>query len=145
MDVYLATFENRKIEFLIGPLTSDHKMQGLLMRPAPDAAEMERIKNNLPAPDREPPLRRFIDGLIKGQPDLDDMGPGLLAATDKQWPTIQKNYGAIGALKSLAFKNVDERGWDVYTGTFEYKEIEFLIGPLNSDHKMEGLLMRPAP
>jgi beta-lactamase regulating signal transducer with metallopeptidase domain len=144
MDVYLATFENRKIEFLIGPLTSDHKMHWLFMRPAPDAAAMERIKNKTPDRDREPPLRRFIDALIKGQPNLDDMGPGLIAATYQQWPMIQKSFQGVGALKSLVFKNVDPQGMDVYIGTFENREIEFLIGPLTSDHKMEGLLLRPA-
>lgn len=144
MDVYLATFEKGKMEFLIGPLTPDHKMNWLFMRPVPDGAAMERIKNNTPDPDREPPLRRFIDALIKGQPNLDDMGPGLIAATDQQWPMIQKNFQKTGALKSLVFKNVDPQGMDVYTATFENGEVEFLIGPLNSEHKMEALLLRPA-
>ncbi len=143
-DVYVAAFENKRIEFLIGPLNSDHKIQGLLMFPAPDAASAERITNNTPDPDREAPLRRNIDGLIKGQPALDDMAPGLVAATNKQWPAIQKQFQGSGALKSLAFVKVDDRGRDVYIATFENRGIEFLIGPLDSDRKIQWLVMRPA-
>ena len=35
LDRYLATFENKQVTFLIGPLAPDQKMQGLLIRPAP--------------------------------------------------------------------------------------------------------------
>ncbi|MFZ1055462.1 MAG: glyoxalase superfamily protein [Opitutaceae bacterium] len=142
-DAYIATFENREIEFLIAPLNAEQKIQGLLMFPAPDAALKERIKMNTPDPDREAPLRRNIDGLIRGQPALGDMAPGLMATTIKQWPAIQKQFQGAGALRSLVFKKVDDRGWDVYIATFERMGIEFLIAPLNSDHKMQGLLMRP--
>ena len=31
MDIYLGTFEHQQAAFLIGPLTADHKMQGLLL------------------------------------------------------------------------------------------------------------------
>jgi len=144
MDVYLATFENRKIQFFIGPLTPGHKMQWLFMIPAPDAAVLDRIKNNTPDPDREPFLRRFVDGLIKGQPDLDDMGPALIAATNQQWPVITKDFGGLGALKSLVFQKVNPQGYDVYLATFENRRLEFLIGPLGPDHKMDGLFVRPA-
>ncbi|HXN35910.1 MAG TPA: hypothetical protein VN877_07045, partial [Opitutaceae bacterium] len=145
LDVYVATFENKKIEFLIGPLSSDQKMQTLYMFPAPDAALTERIKNNTPDPDREAPLRRNIDGLIKGQPDLDDMTPGLIALTNKQWAGIQRQFQGAGGLKSLVFKSIDDRGWDAYIATFENSKLVFLIAPLTSDHKIQGLLMRPAP
>ncbi|HWA09470.1 MAG TPA: glyoxalase superfamily protein [Opitutaceae bacterium] len=143
-DAYIATFENKEIKFLIGPLNADRKIQGLLMFPAPDASLAERIKNNTPDPDREAPLRRNIDGLIKGQPVLDEMAPGLIAATNKQWPGIQKQFQGSGALKSLVFKKVDDRGRDVYIAAFENGEIEFLIGPLDSNRKIQWLLMRPA-
>jgi hypothetical protein len=105
----------------------------------------ERIKNNTPDPEREAPLRRNIDGLIKGQPAFEDMAPALIAVTNKQWPGIQKQFQGSGALKSLAFEKVDDRGWDAYLATFENKVIKFLIGPLDSDRKIQGLLMYPAP
>jgi hypothetical protein len=105
----------------------------------------ERIKHKTPDADREAPLRRFIDALVKGEPNLDDMGPSLSAATKVQWPAIQKAFQGAGALKSLEFERVNRQGFDVYLATFENRKVELLIGPLNSDHKMEGLLMRPAP
>lgn len=97
-----------------------------------EASLAERIKNNTPDPDRGPPLRRFVDALIKGQPNLDDMAPGLVAATNTQWPAIEKGFQGAGALKSLVFKNVNPMGMDVYKGTFENREIEFIIGPVVS-------------
>jgi hypothetical protein len=143
MDVYIGTFENKEMKFLIGPLNSDHKMEGLFMMPW-SSALAEHIKNNTPDPDREPPLRRYVEALAKGQADLDDMAPGLIAATKSQWPQIQKLTEGFGPLKSLEFKNVDPMGgMDVYKGTFEKGELTFLVGPLNSDHKIEGLFMRP--
>jgi hypothetical protein len=110
-----------------------------------ESAIAERIKNNTPDPGREPSLRRFIDGLISGQPDLEDMAPSLIAATNKWWPEIQNKFGGMGALKSLAFEMVNSQGADVYLATFENRRIDFLIGPLTSDHKMEVLVMRPTP
>jgi hypothetical protein len=143
-DAYIAAFENKVIKFLIGPLDSERKIQGLVMYPAPDEALVGRIKANTPDPDREAPLRRNIDGLIKGQPVHDDMAPALSALASTQWPAIQKQFQGAGALRSLIFKRVDERGWDAYVATFENRRIEFLIAPLDSDKKVQGLLMRPA-
>jgi hypothetical protein len=70
------------------------------------------------------------------------MAPGLMAATRQQWPAIQENFRGAGALKSLAFERVNTQGMDVYLATFENKKMEFLIGPLTSNHKIQGLLMR---
>jgi hypothetical protein len=142
MDVYIASFENREMKFFVGPLNSDHKMEGLYMMPW-SAALAEHVKNNAPDPAREPPLRRYVEGLAKGQAYLDDMAPGLVEATKSQWPQIQEMTEGLGGLKSLVFKNVDPMGMDVYLGTFENGEMTFVVGPLNADHKMEGLYLRP--
>jgi len=119
-----------------------HKVEESALKIAASALA-QRIKSNTPAPDREAPLRRFIAALIQGQPNFDDMAPGLTAATHQQWPRIEKEFQGAGALKSLVFKRVKPDGMDVYVGTFENQEIAFLIGPLTPDHKMQGLLMLP--
>lgn len=107
------------------------------------AALAERIKNNLPDPDRVAPLRRFIDALIAGQPNLDDMSPALAAAVKNQWSVTQKQFEGAGAFKSLEFKKVGAQGMDIYVATFENRQVSFRIGPLTPDHKIQGLLMRP--
>jgi beta-lactamase regulating signal transducer with metallopeptidase domain len=107
------------------------------------AALAERIKNNLPDPDRVAPLRRFIDALIAGQPNLDDMSPALAAAVKNQWSATQKQFEGAGAFKSLEFKKVGAQGMDIYVATFENRQVSFRIGPLTPDHKIQGLLMRP--
>ena len=138
----IGTFENKEMKFFIGPLNADHKMQGLLMIPW-NAALEKRVKDNVADFDREPPLRRYAEALASGQADVAEMTPELGAATKSQWPQIQKMIEGLGGLKSLVFQNVDSMGWDVYMATFEKGKLTLLIGPLNADHKMEGLMMRP--
>jgi bla regulator protein BlaR1 len=119
------------------------KVDGAVAK-AGESALTQRIKNNTPDPRREPPLRRFIDALTKGQQDLDDMSPVLVAASNGQWPKIQKDFQGAGTLKSLEFKNVTRQGIDVYAATFdENKTMTFRIGPLNSNQKMVTLLIQP--
>ena len=80
------------------------------------AALADHIKNNIPDPDREPPLRRYAESLAKGRTDLDDMAPDLITYQPKVSGLKSKNLlRGFGGLKSLEFKNVDPMGEWMFT------------------------------
>ena len=95
------------------------------------------------SPGTEAALRRFIDGFIKGQPDLDEMGPGLANAVKAQSAAMQPMFDKLGALKTLTFKTVAPGGADIYEADFEHGQTEWRIAPLGADGKVNGLNFRP--
>jgi Tol biopolymer transport system component len=94
------------------------------------------------SPGTDAALRRIIDGFLKGQPDLDEMGPGLANATKARSAAMLPMFAKLGALKTLTFKNVAPGGADIYEADFENGQIEWRIAPL-ADGKVVGLGLRP--
>ena len=104
-----------------------------------ESAIQQRIDENSPDLERQALLRREIESVQKGTPDLEIMSPSLKAAADRQWPAIQETSRRLGAFQSLEFLHVDRRGWDVYEAKYEHGHLIWSVGPLTADHKMMGL------
>jgi|GEM_PF-618048 len=96
------------------------------------------------SPGTEAVLRRIVDGFIKGQPDLDEMAPGLVNAVNAQWPGMRPTFAKLGALTALTFKGVGPGGADIYEADFEHGQTEWRIAPLGADGKVAGLTFLPA-
>jgi len=94
------------------------------------------------SPGTEAALRRQIEGLEKGQPDYDEMGPVLISVTHQQLPILEQTIARLGALKSIAFNSVGQDGADVYEVEFEHGQTEWLILPLTPDGKVNSLGFR---
>lgn len=96
------------------------------------------------SPGTEAVLRRIIEGFVKGQPDLDEMAPGLANAVKAQSAAMQPMFAKLGALTALTFKGIGPGGADIYEGDFEHGQTEWRIAPLGADGKVAGLNVRPA-
>jgi C-terminal processing protease CtpA/Prc len=96
-----------------------------------------------PSPGTEANLQRQIEGWEKGQPDYDDMGPGLQEATLQQRVRIQAMFTRLGALQSLTFVGVGRDGWDVYDAKFAHGRLRWNIEPLSADGRADGVFFRP--
>jgi hypothetical protein len=110
-----------------------------------EAALQRRIENNTPSAGTEASLRRWIEAIENGEPNYDDMAPGLAQAAREQWPTTQLAVQQLGAFQSLAFERVAPSGVDVYVGTFTHGKLEINIAPLSADGKVDGRSWRPLP
>jgi Peptidase family S41 len=95
-----------------------------------------------PSPGTEASLRRQIEGWERGQPDYDDMGPGLQEAALQQRVQIQGMFARLGALRSLRFVRVARGGWDVYEAKFAHGGLQCSIAPLSADGRADGVFLR---
>ena len=75
----------------------------------------EKVKNQSASPGTEAALRRLIDGLIRGEPDYDEMSPLLAQATRQQLPNLQSGMSELRAVQSVTFLGVGAQGEDVYS------------------------------
>jgi hypothetical protein len=75
----------------------------------------EKVKSQSASPGTEAALRRLIDGLIRGEPDYDEMSPLLAQATRQQLPNLQSGMSELRAVQSVAFLGVGAQGEDVYS------------------------------
>ena len=96
-----------------------------------------------PSPGTEANLRRQIEGWEKGQPDYDDLGPGLQEATLQRRVQIQGIFTRLGALRSLTFVRVGRDGWDVYDAKFARGRLQWNIEPLSANGRANGVFFRP--
>lgn len=108
-----------------------------------EAALQARIKSNTPSAGTESWIRRYIDGMEKGQPNYDEMAQPLADAARQQSAKSVQLMQGLGAFKSLTFKNVGPNGMDVYDATFDNGQLEFVIAPLDAGGKAAGVGFRP--
>lgn len=78
-----------------------------------------RLRDQLPAAQSEAMLRKLIAGLAAGTPPYDDMSPELAELTRQQLNFLQKDLAALGAIRSVTFKEVSPSGVDVYVVEFD--------------------------
>ena len=95
-----------------------------------------------PHPDREASVRRYVESLIKGTPNYNDMTPSLADNVRQQSSQIVQRIKALGALKSISFQQGTADGSDVYLVTFEHGQAEWTIGPLTADGKVQARSFR---
>ncbi|HEX4272506.1 MAG TPA: hypothetical protein VHZ32_14015, partial [Rhizomicrobium sp.] len=96
-----------------------------------------RIKGNTPSPGSEAALRHQLAAVETGEFDYAAFSPELAALVRSQALAASQRFAALGALKSLTFKSVSQRGFDVYDAVFEHGELNCWIWPL-ADGKIKG-------
>lgn len=96
----------------------------------------DRIKNNLPDARTEKALRRFIEGIVSGDPNYDEMGHEQAQAIRDQLSHLQPFIGEKGRITSIRFVGVQENGDDTYHVEHERRLFRWTIG-LGSDGKIE--------
>lgn len=121
-----------------GPPVQRQEEQGATGKPVADAALAERIRNNAPSHGTLSSLRRYIESLERGQPNYDDMATPLADAVRRNWPAMQASIKRWGALRSITFKSVGAEGLDHYDVLFERGHVEWLVGPLTIDGKVQS-------
>jgi bla regulator protein blaR1 len=78
------------------------------------SAMAARVQNQTPKPGSEAMLRRVIDGIVSGKPNLQEMDPQLAAAIHKDLPKLQVKLADLGAVQSIQLLSVSKIGMDVY-------------------------------
>jgi bla regulator protein blaR1 len=92
-----------------------------------EAIRLTRLQSQAPAAGSAAALRRFIDGILSGRPDLDKLSPQIAGQVAKDLPKLQLTLAPLGSLKSLAFRSVDPNGFDVYEGAHEHGSSEWRV------------------
>jgi hypothetical protein len=100
------------------------------------AALEKRIRENTPHPGSQAALRRFISGIISGKPNYDEMADEQAKAIREQIGSLQPLLVDAGAIKSLKFIGVDDRGDDIYHVTHERRLFRWSIF-LNPEGKVD--------
>jgi hypothetical protein len=128
-DVFSASHEHGTSSWTIAPL-KDGKV---------DAFSLTNISLSdvQPRPGTEQSLRRYIASLERGQPNYEEMSPGMAEAVRGQLPDILAAMKPLGAPRAFTFKGRGLGDMDTYEVAFEHGTVEFRIGPLTADGKVE--------
>jgi hypothetical protein len=102
----------------------------------------ERLKSQLPSPGTEPALRRLIEGLRRGKPNYEDMGPVVAEATRHQLSSLHKDVSEAGPIQSIRFVGVGDGGVDVFAVQHEHRVLYWRIG-LDSDGRISTAWISP--
>ena len=127
-DVYAAVYEHGSATWLIAPLR-DGKMGGLLFTSI-------RIAGQAQHPGTEASVRRYVESLEKGEPNYEEMSPGMADTVRQQLPQILATIKPLGALKSVTFVGGGPMDMDAYEVTFEHGKAEWDIAPLDANGKV---------
>ena len=100
-----------------------------------------RVREQSAAPGTEAELRRYIQGLQRGELNLDDWIPSARAGIRSQGPALKWRFGIVGQLKSLTFKGVTQNGFDLYESRFEKDSFQWTIR-LAPDGKIDTLIFQ---
>jgi hypothetical protein len=97
-------------------------------------------------PRSEAAVRRTIDELVRGEPDYARMSEQLADLTRRQLTTLQGIIAPLGAVESVAFREVGPQGADVYDVTFEEGALTWSIA-LDADGRtvLAGFRLAPPP
>jgi beta-lactamase regulating signal transducer with metallopeptidase domain len=95
-------------------------------------AAIVRSNPNGPEPDTERTLRRFMDGLAKGQPAYDLLTPDMEkgAREHGSLTEVANELKSLGRLKTLTFERVTVEGLDQYKAVYEHGPAIWSAGPL---------------
>jgi len=118
--------------------------------PRIDAAVAQQMQTDLAAkmasqaatPGGEAAVRLLSEGLATGKPDYSKMGTDLAEVIKKQLPGMQPQIASLGALKSVAFRNVTGQGADLYLATYDKGSLAWRI-VLAPDGKIVGAMVTP--
>jgi bla regulator protein blaR1 len=93
-----------------------------------DGAISARVHGHAATPGSEAALRELIGGIASGSPHYGDLSPQLAAGTRAMLSDLQATMKPWGALRSVEFRGVDEKGWDQYVVRFERGAASWKIG-----------------
>ena len=105
--------------------------------PAPEATRIDEataevietearhhIDGHVATPGAADALRRHLASVLAGQPDYNDMTPGLAANIRSQLPASLPAVQKLGAVRSVWFATVTPLGADIYNVIFEHGKME---------------------
>lgn len=108
-----------------------------------ETALKARAARTTPAPDSHNTLRDIIADHRAGTPDYAAMTPALAQVVRDQCSLLVDELERLGAVEQIAFRHVDDHGFDVFDVRFENGLIEYGLS-FASDGLLDGLYMRPA-
>ncbi|MET4386611.1 hypothetical protein ABIB73_002356 [Bradyrhizobium sp. F1.4.3] len=85
----------------------------------------------VPIANGEEMLRRYIEGVGKGQPDYDHMTSEVADITRQQLPFDQAILARLGVLRAVSFRGVTALDSDIYVAQFANGSAEWRIGVRN--------------
>jgi Peptidase family S41/N-terminal domain of Peptidase_S41 in eukaryotic IRBP len=97
-----------------------------------------------PLPGTDAAARQFIAGLASGNPDYASMTPEFAKFNREQLPMTRQMFLPLGELRSTKFEGAGMMGGDEYRVSFA-KGSMIVDLMLNSEGKVAGAMMRPAP
>jgi len=110
---------------LAGQHTRYHPVEGAGAESPSEAAAWRRTA---PLAGSEETLRRYIEALVRGEPDYDRMTSEVATQTRQQLPFNQAILSRLGALRAVSFRGVSGMGSDIYMVHFTNGTAEWRIG-----------------
>lgn len=121
----IADKSGRCLEILMpGRQTRFHNIEASHLGARPGRAARRAV----PIADGEEMLRRYIEGIGKGQPDYGRMTPEVADITRQQLPFDQAIVARLGALRAVSFRGVTALDSDIYVAQFANGSAEWRIG-----------------
>ena len=116
------------LEILLpGRQTRFHNVEASNLGARPGRAARRAV----PIANGEEMLRRYIDGVGKGQPDYEHMTSEVADITRQQLPFDQAILMRLGALRAVSFRGVTALDSDIYIAQFANGSAEWRIGVRN--------------
>ncbi len=107
------------------------------------SALASRIQDQTPMPGSDEAIRRFVTSTVAGNPDYSEMTPEYADGFRPFYPSLQKAYESLGAVRSITFRGVGEQGMDIYLVVFEKGVMQYRIAVANG--LITGLAVRGQP
>jgi hypothetical protein len=124
----IADKSGRCMEILVpGRQTRFHNVEALSLGARPGRTARRAV----PIANGEEMLRRYIEGVGKGQPDYERMTSEVADITRQQLPIDQAILMRLGALRAVSFRGVTALDSDIYVAQFANGSAEWRIGVRN--------------
>ena len=107
-----------------GRQTRFHNVEASSLGARPGRAARRAV----PIANGEEMLRRYIEGVGKGQPDYEHMTSEVADITRQQLPFDQAILARLGALRAVSFRGVTALDSDIYVAQFANGSAEWRIG-----------------
>lgn len=124
----IADKSGRCLEILVpGRQTRFHNVEAANLGARPGRAARRAV----PIANGEEMLRRYIEGVGRGQPDYEQMTSEVADITRQQLPFDQAILARLGALRAVSFRGVTALDSDIYVAQFANGSAEWRIGVRN--------------
>jgi len=99
-------------------------------------------RRNSPISGTEEALRQYINGLVRGEPNYDQMTPEVAAVTRQQLLLDQAILERLGSVRAMSFRGVTALDNDIYMVQFSNGSAEWRIG-LAKEGKIGRIALGP--